>query len=205
MFFWTAPTIYAWGDISHLAPCERFCFNERTPQGDALGRFRQSAIASPIPEYTATGGALPGTTGHVERGHDNGWRRIAREGRNEPGKLMDLDIRLYAHAEGATVRARAQTDNAIIGSGAHRLFISYRAAGVDTANAETRLAICNSTFSGTREIFRVPLDPSATEFTASVTLPAELSGNAFRWEVRYNGNGVFDLGRVAFVRQDPND
>ena len=103
------------------------------------------------------------------------------------------------------MRARAQTNNAIIGSGAHRFSISYRASGVDTANAETCLAIYHSTFGGTREIFRAQLDPSATELTASVTLPAELSGNAFRWEVRYNGKGMFDLGRVSFVRQDPND
>jgi len=64
---------------------------------------------------------------------------IESPGKGPPGKLMDLDIRLDAHAEGATVRARAQTNNAIIGSGAHRLSISYRAAGVDTANAETQI------------------------------------------------------------------
>lgn len=204
-FFWTSPTIYAWGDIGHLVPCERFCFKERTPQGDALDRFRRSAIASPILEYTAVGSALPGTTGHNEWGPDNAWHRIAREERDGPGKLMDLDIRLDAGTEGVTVRGGAQTNNAIIGSGAHRFSISYGAAGVDTANAETRLAIYDSTFRGTREIFRVPLDPSATEFGATVTLPAELSGNPVRWEVRYNGKGVFNLRRVSFVRQAPDE
>ena len=204
-FFWTSPTIYAWADVSHLVPCERFCFKERTPQGRALDRFRRSAIASPILEYTAAGSALPGTTGHNEKGPDNRWHRIAREGRDGPGHLMDLDIRLDAQAEGVAVRGRAQTNNAILGRGAHRLSISYRAAGVDAANAETRFTIYNSTFRGTREIFRVPLEPAATEFAATVTPPAELSGNVFRWEVRYNGKGAFDFRRVAFVKEDPND
>ena len=201
-FFWTSPTIYAWADMGHLVPCERFCFKERTPQGDALDRFRRSAIASPVLEYTAAGGALQGTTGHIERGPDNRWHRIAREWRDEPGNVMDIDVRLDAHAEGVTVRARGQANNAIIGSGAHRVSISYRASGVDTANAETRLTIYNSTFRGTREIFRVPLDPSSTEFGVTLTPPADLYGNPFRWEVRYNGKGVFDLRRVSFVGQD---
>ena len=162
-------------------------------------------IASPTWEYTATGGLLPGATGHNEKGLDNHWHRIARAGRDKPGNLMDIDIRLDAQGEGVTVRAPGQTNNAIIGSGAHRLLISYGASGVETANAETRFTIYNSTFLGAKEILRAPLEPSATEFVAIVTTPPELSGNAFRWEVRYNGKGVFDLRRVSFVKQDPGD
>ena len=81
-FFWTSPTIYAWADMGQLVPCERFCFKERTPHGDALDRFRRSAIASPVLAYTAAGGALQGTTGHIARGPGNRWHRIAREGRD---------------------------------------------------------------------------------------------------------------------------
>ena len=203
--FWTSPTIYTRADMEFLVRCERFCFKERTPQGDALDRFRRSMIASPTWEYTAAGGLLQGATGHNERGPDNHWHRIARAGRDKPGNLMDLDIRLDAQGDGVTVRAPAQSNNAIIGSGAHRLSISYSATGVKTANAETRFTVYNSTSRGAKEIFRAPLKPSATEFAAIVESPVEWSGNAFRWEVRYNGKGVFDLRRVSFVKQDSED
>lgn len=203
--FWTSPTIYSWADLGHLIPCERFCFKQRTPQGDALDRFRRWAIASPILEFTAAGGLLPGETGHIEQGLRENWHRTGREGRDPPGNLMDLNIRLDAEGEGATVRGPAQTNNAIIGGGAHRLAISYVAAEVQAANAETRFKIYDSTLRRATEILRAPLAPSEREFVAIVQAPPELSGNAFRWEVRYNGKGVFDLRRVSFVRLDRNE
>ena len=176
MLFWSSPTIYSCADLGYLVPCERFCFKERTPQGGALDRFRRSMIASPTFEYTAPGGLLQGATGHNERGPDNHWHRIARAGRDKPGNLVDLDIRLDAQGEGVTVRAPAQTNNAIIGSGTHRLSISYGVAGVETANAETRFTIYNSTLRGAKEIFRAPLKPEAIEFVAIVTTPAGVVG-----------------------------
>ena len=143
--FWTTPTIYAWVDMSHLIRCERFCFKEQTPQGRALDLFRRRAIASPIREYSAPGGVLPHATGHNERGADSEpWRRVARAGRDAPGAVMDLNIAIDPAAPGATVLAPAQTKRAIIGRGAHRIAISYRAQGAGSANAETRFLIYDS-------------------------------------------------------------
>ena len=143
--FWTSPTIYAWGDMSHLIRCERFCFKEQTPQGRALDLFRRRAIASPIREYSAPGGVLPHATGHNERGADSEpWRRVARAGRDAPGAVMDLNIAIDPAAPGATVLAPAQTKRAIIGRGTHRIAISYRVQGAGSANAETRFLIYDS-------------------------------------------------------------
>ena len=203
--FWTSPTIYAWEDLSHLVRCERFCFKERTPQGRALDLFRRHAIAAPIREFRAPGGALPHTTGHNERGAGGEvWRRVARAGRDAPGAVMDLNIVLDNTAAAATVHGRAQTRRAIIGRGPHRLSVSYRTEGVERANAETRFFIWDSTFGTLHELLRAPLPAARTEFAATVTPPPELAGNPFRWTIVYDGSGVFDLHSVSFVSLEPD-
>lgn len=205
-FFWTAPTIYAWADLSHLIPCERFCFKERTPQGHALDWFRRQTIASPIRGYAAPGGLLPGTTGHNEKNEDDGiWHRVGRPGRDKPGNLMDLDFLLGQPVEGVILQAPAQTKNAIIGNGPHRISIRYRTGGTNTANAETRFLIYNRTFQDVTQVLRARLPPSEAEFTATFTPPPELAGNVFRWMIRYNGTGVFDLERVSLTRVDSEE
>ena len=199
--FWTSPTVYAWADMSHLIRCERFCFKERTPQGRAFDLFRRRAIASPIWEFTAPGGLLPGTTGHNERDADSEvWRRVARAGRDEPGSVMSVNVVLNDADAGVTVRARAQTQRAIIGGGPHRISIAYRAEGTDNSNAETRFFIYDGTLAIQHEVLRAPLPASQTEFAATITPPPELSGNLFHWVIVYNGSGVFDLRQVSFVK-----
>ena len=199
--FWTSPTIYAWVDMSHLVRCERLCFKEHTPQGRALDLFRRRAIASPILEYRAPGGSLPNATGHNERDSDSeAWRRVARAGRDRPGAVMDLRIAIDDADAAATVRAPAQTQRAIIGRGPHRVSISYRAEGTGSANAETRFFIYDSTLSTLYEVLRAALPAAHTEFAATITPPAELEGNSFRWTIHYDGTGVFDLQRVSFLK-----
>ena len=199
--FRTSPTIYAWVDMSHLIRCERFCFKEQTPQGRALDWFRRRAIASPIREYRAPGGALPNTTGHNERNADSEvWRRVARAGRDAPGRVMDLNIAIDDSNAAVTVLAPAQTKRAIIGRGRRRISISYRAEGTASANADTRFFIYDSTLSTLYEVLRAPLPAADTEFAATITPPPELSGNPFRWSIDYDGAGVFDLQQVSFAR-----
>ena len=201
--FWTSPTIYAWVDMSHLIRCERFCFKEQTPQGRVLDLFRRRAIASPIREYTAPGGVLPSTTGHNERSADSEvWRRVARAGRDAPGRVMDLNMALNDTDAAVTVRAPAQTQRAIIGRGPHRISISYRAEGTASANAETRFFIYDSALSTLFEVLRAALPTAHTEFAATITPPPDLSGNVFRWTILYDGAGVFELHQVSFVAAD---
>ena len=199
--FWTSPTIYAWVDMSHLIRCERFCFKEQTPQGRVLDLFRRHAIASPIWEFTAPGGLLPGSTGHNERDADSEvWRRVARTGRDQAGSVMNINIVLNDADAGATVRAPAQTQRAVIGGGPHRISITYRAEGTDTSNAETRFFIYDGTLAILHEVLRAPLPASQTEFAATITPPPELSGNLFRWEIVYDGSGVFELLQASFAK-----
>ena len=203
-FFWTSPTFYAWADISHLIQCERFCFKEGPVQSRLLDSFRRTAIASPTLEFTAPAGVLPGQTGHneMQASRQAFPYRVARAGRDQPGVLADLNILLGEATGHITLRAPAQTKNAIIGSGPHRLSIRYRAEGVDTANAWTRFLIYRSTFHGTEKILHAPLPPSKTEFSAIVTPPPELAGNPFRWVVFYDGPGALELQQVSFTRID---
>ena len=187
--------------MSRLVRCERFCFKERTPQGRALDLFRRRAIASPIREFGAPGGALAHTTGHNERNADGeAWRRVARAGRDQSGKVMVLDIAIDDSNPAVTVRAPAQTQRAIIGRGPHRISIAYRVEGTATANAETRFFIYDSTLSTLYEVLRAALPAAHTEFTATITPPPELEGNPFRWTIDYDGTGVFDLQQVSFVK-----
>lgn len=199
--FWTSPTIYAWVDMSHLIRCERFCFKERTPQGRLLDLYRRHAVASPIWELSARGSALPGRTGHNERSsEDEPWRRVARAGRDAPGAVMEIDY-VIDHLD-ATVRAPAQAQRAIIGAGPHRISISYRAEGTESANAETRFYVSNSTLDDTRQVLRAPLPASQTEYAVTFTPPPQLAGNLFLWTIVYDGTGVFELREVSFVRSD---
>ena len=199
--FWTSPTIYAWVDMSRLVRCERLCFKEQTPQGRALDLLRRRAIASPIREFGAPGGALAHTTGHNERNADGeAWRRVARTGRDQPGAVMDLRIAIDDSNPAVTVRARAQTQRAIIGRGQHRISIEYRVEGTATANAETRFFIYDSTLSTLYEVLSAALPAAHIEFAATITPPPELEGNPFRWTIDYDGTGVFDLQRVSFVK-----
>ena len=201
VFFWTTPTIYAWVDLSRLLKCERFCFKEQTPQGRALDLFRRRAIAPPIWEFTAPGFLTPGQTGYNEKSDDgNNQIRIARAGRDEPGSVMDLNFAIDDKVEGVTVRAPEQTQRAIIGAGAHRIAISYRSAGVETSNAETRFYVYDSRWTHSYEFFRMPLSASETEFTVTFTPPPDLAGNSFRWTIHYTGVGVFELREVTFLK-----
>ena len=203
-FFWTSPTIYAWADLSHLILCERSCFKEGALQSRVLDGFRRHVIASPIREYAAPGGAVPGATGHNEKNAKDGrWRRVGRASRDQPGRLMDLGPLLGEAGEGVTLRAPAQTKHTVLEGGPHRISITYRTEGTDTANAETRFWVYSSTFHGGKEVFRAPLPPSKTRFTALVTPPPELAGNAFQWVILYDGSGVFDLQQVSFAKVPP--
>ncbi len=205
-FFWTSPTIYAWADLSHMIPCERFCFKVGTLQGRLLDGFRRHVIASPIQEYSTPGGMLRGTTGHNEKhAGDRDLHRVARAGRDQSGRLMDLNVLLGKAGEGVTLQAPAQTKNAIIGSGAHRISIAYRAGGTDAANASTHFLVYDRTFGTLEPILRARLPASETEFTAIVTPPPELAGNPFRWVILYDGTGVFDLQRVSFAEVASED
>ena len=199
--FWTAPTIYAWVDMSHLVPCERFCFKERTPQGRLLDLYRRRAVASPIWELTARGSVLAAGTGHNERSSDDEpWRRVARAGRDAPGAVMEINYAIDHLAP--TVRAPAQTQRAIIGAGPHRISISYRATGTENANAETRFYVYSSTLDTAHRVLRAPLPASQTEHAVTFTPPPRLAGNLFRWTIIYDGTGVLELHEVSFVKVD---
>ena len=188
-FFWTSPTIYSWVDVGRLIPCERFCFKEHTPQGRALDLYRRRAISSPIWEYAAPGGLLPGAVG-----------RVVRADRDEAGWVMDINYLLNDTDPGVTVRGPEQTQRAVIGHGPYRLSISYRSEGTDTGNAETRFYLYNSTWTGTQEVFRAFLPASQTEFVATITPPPHLAGNVFRWKILYYGIGAFDLHEASITK-----
>ena len=194
-FFYTAPTIYGWADMTYLIPCKQFCFKEQTPQSRLLDAFRRQGMASPIWEYTAPGVLLPGATGHNENA-----LRVARSGRDAAGAVMDLNIVLNDKTEGVTVRAPAQTQRAVIGDGPHRISISYRVSGTAKANAETRFYLWDSKLRAVHEILRVLLPPSRTEYVSTFTAPPDLVGNMFRWTVLYNGDGIFELHKVSFKK-----
>ena len=112
---------------------------------------------------------------------------------------MEIDVVINDSDPAVTVRAPAQTQRAIIGRGPHRISISYRAEGAESANAETRFFIYGSTLSTLFEVYRAPLPVTQTEFAATITPPPELSGNPFRWMVHYHGAGVFELSQVSFA------
>ena len=194
-FFWTTPTIYGWADMTYLISCKQFCFKEQTPQGRLLDAFRRQGMASPIWEYAAPGGLLPGATGHNENA-----LRVARSGRDAAGAVMDLNIVLNDKTEGVTVRAPAQTQRAIIGDGPHRISISYRVSETAEANAATRFYLYDSKLRTVHEVIRVLLPPSQTEHVTTFTAPPDLVGNMFRWVILYNGNGTFELQEVSFKK-----
>lgn len=195
VFFFTAPTVYGWADMTYLIPCKQFCFKEQTPQGRLLDAFRRQRMASPIWEYRGIGALLPGATGHNENA-----LRVARSGRDAAGAVMDLNIVLNDKTEGVTVRAPAQTQRAIIGDGPHRISISYRVSGTAEANASTRFYLYDSKLRTVHEVIRVLLPPSQTEYVTTFTAPPDLVGNMFRWIILYNGNGIFELHEVSLKK-----
>ena len=194
-FFFTAPTVYGWADMTYLIPCKQFCFKEQTPQGRLLDAFRRQRMASPIWEYRGIGALLPGATGHNENA-----LRVARSGRDAAGAVMDLNIVLNDKTEGVTVRAPAQTQRAIIGDGPHRISISYRVSGTAEANASTRFYLYDSKLRTVHEVIRVLLPPSQTEYVTTFTAPPDLVGNMFKWIILYNGNGIFELHEVSLKK-----
>ena len=115
---------------------------------------------------------------------------------------MDLSIAINDTVDGVIVRAPEQTQLTVIGTGVHRLAISYRSHGVEASNAETRFYVYGSTWASMYEIFRVPLSVSETRFTTTFTPPPHLAGNLFRWTIHYTGAGVFELHEVSFLKVD---
>ena len=61
------------------------------------------------------------------------WRRVARAGRDEPGKLMAIDLVINDSDPAVTVRAAAQAQRAIIGRGPHRRAPMRRRGSSSTA------------------------------------------------------------------------
>ena len=149
------------------------------------------------------GGALPHTTGHNERNADSeAWRRVARAGRNAPGRVMDLNIVIDDTNADVTVRAPAQTQRAMIGRGPHRISIAYRAERGGNGQRGDRFYLYDSTLSTLYEVLRAALPAEHTEFAVTITPPPELAGNLFRWRIDYAGAGVFELQQVSFVKED---
>ncbi len=197
--FWTSPTIYGWRNMTYVIPCDNFCFKERTFAGRAMDAYRRQVLALPILEYRAPGAALPegggGMTGHNENGY-----RVARAGRDRPGRVMNLNFRLNEETEGVTVRGAGQVRTPIIGRGPHRITINYRAHETQKTNAETAFAIYSSSLGGSEQLLRMPLSPAQTTFSAIIEAPPELAGNLFRWGILYNGEGVFELRDIVFEK-----
>ena len=111
---------------------------------------------------------------------------------------MEIDYAIE-HLD-ATVRAPAQAKRAIIGTGPHRISISYRVTGTRSANAETRFLVYGSTLDVAHQVLRAPLPASRSEYAATITLPPRLAGNLFRWTIAYDGTGAFELRDVSFAK-----
>ena len=92
-FFWTAPTIYGWADMTYLIPCKQFCFKEQTPQGRLLDAFRRQGMASDMGVHLVC--YCP-----VRRGTMKIALRVARSGRDAVA-VMDLNIGLNDRRHGA--------------------------------------------------------------------------------------------------------